>query len=147
MNMNTQREYERDFYSWTLHNAKILREGKFSEVDIENVAEEIESMGKRDRRQLVNRLSVLIAHLLKWKHQPIRRSNSWKLTIKEQRNKAFELIEESPSLKHELELKLNTAYNNAVVIAAKQTSSDISSFPEFCPFTMEQCLNEQFFPE
>jgi hypothetical protein len=147
MGMNTQREYERDFYSWTLHSAQLLREGKFSEIDIENVAEEIESMGRRDRRQLVNRLSVLIAHLLKWKHQPIRRSNSWKLTIKEQRNKVFELLEESPSLKHELESKLSAAYNNAVVTAAKQTSSDISGFPEFCPFTIEQCLNGQFFPE
>ena len=140
-------EYDRDFYAWTLHNAELLRHRKFSDLDIENMAEEIESMGKRDKRQLINRLSVLLSHLLKWQHQPIRRNKSWELTIKEQRNKVFELLEESPSLKHELELKINVAYNNSIVMAAKQTALDLSSFPLSCPFTIEQCLNDQFFPE
>ena len=72
---HVKREYERDFYSWTLHSAQLLRDGKFSEVDIENVAEEIESMGKSDKRQLINRFALLISHLLKWQYQPERRGN------------------------------------------------------------------------
>ena len=147
MTANVQHEYNTDFYAWTAHNANMIRKGNFSEVDRENIAEEIESMGKRDRRQLINRLAVLISHLLKWQYQPMRRSNSWELTIKEQRNKVFELLEDSPSLKHELELRQNTAYRNAVFMAAKQTGLGVSNFSEDCQFTIEQCLDAQFFPE
>lgn len=145
--MNTKNEYERDFYSWTLHSAQLLREGNFLEVDIENVAEEIESMGRRDRRLLVNRIAVLISHLLKWQHQPIRRSNSWKLTINGQRNKVFELLEESPSLKYELEKKIDNAYEKSILIVARETGLSSDTFPSQCPFNFEQYLNKKFFPE
>lgn len=147
MSTKNQLSYEKDFYAWSIHNAKLLRAGKLSEIDIENIAEEIESMGKGEKRELINRLAVLIAHLLKWKYQPIRRSRSWKLTIKEQRIQLAHLFEESPSLKHEIELKLKDAYEQAVVIAERETALEEKTFPKKSPFDLKQCLNQNFFPE
>ncbi len=147
MSAKLKDEYDSDFYLWTLHNAELIRQGKFSEVDVENVAEEIESMGRSDKRQLINRLAVLIAHLLKWKFQSDRRSNSWKATIKEQRMQTVDLLDESPSLKHELDLKLARAYQQAVLIAMSETGLDKKTFPATCPFVLDECLNESFFPE
>src|SRR5579872_5517180 len=103
MAKNIQQEYEKDFYAWAVHNARLLRAGKLSEIDVENIAEEIESMGKSEKRELISRLAILLSHLLKWKCQPERRSRSWKLTIKEQRFELIDLLAESPSLKHEIE--------------------------------------------
>lgn len=147
MTKNIQKEYEKDFYAWTIHNAKLLREGKLSEVDIEHIAEEIESMGKSEKRELINRLAVLIAHLLKWKYQPGNRGNSWKYTIKEQRLRLSRLIEESPSLKNELKKRIDEAYEDACYIALSQTGLDEKTFPKTCPFELKQCLNQSFFPE
>src|SRR5437016_556236 len=113
--------YNQDFYAWIMHNAKLLRQGKFSQVDVEHVAEELESMGKSDKRELSNRLALLLAHLLKWKFQAERRSNSWKYTIEEQRFELNELLEDSPSLNHELDLKFSLAYKKALLLAAKDT--------------------------
>lgn len=102
--------YEKDFYAWAIQHAELIRQRKFSEIDVEHVAEEIESMGRRDKRTLMNRLSVLIVHLLKWKFQPVKRGNPWRLAIKEQRIKLMRLLEESPSLRHELALKIHETY-------------------------------------
>lgn len=113
MAKNIHKEYEKDFYAWAIHNAQLLREGKLSEVDIENIAEEIEDMGKSEKRELINRLAVLIAHLLKWKFQSSRRSNSWKYPVKEQRLRLNRLMKESPSLKNELEKRIHEAYEDA----------------------------------
>lgn len=147
MTINIHEEYNQDFYSWTKHNAELLRQGKLSEIDIENIAEEIESMGKRDKRELVSRLAVLMAHLLKWTFQPGNRGNSWRYTIKEQRIRIRKLLEESPSLKYEISLKVTEAYEEAVVIAVGETGLDESNFPVNSPFTFEQCLDQYFFPE
>jgi Domain of unknown function DUF29. len=147
MNNPAYQAYDKDFYAWAIHTAELLRQGKFNEVDIENVAEEIESMGRSDKRSLTNRLAVLMAHLLKWKIQPERRSRSWKLTVKEQRIRVTRLLKTSPSLKHEVNSTLSEAYEQAVVIAARQTELDESVFPEKCPFSLNHCLDEQFFPE
>jgi hypothetical protein len=140
-------EYEKDFYAWTSHNAQLLRKGKFSQLDIKNVAEEIESMGKRDKRELISRLSILIAHLLKWQFQSVRRSKSCLLTIKNQRLDIIDLLKESPSLKHEIELQFSHAYKKAILYAAEQTGLEENVFPSECPFTSAQCLDTQFFPE
>ena len=146
--MTTKRnqEYEKDFYAWAIHNAKLLREGNLSKVDIENVAEEIESMGKRERRELINRFAILIAHLLKWEYQPARRSKSWECTIKEQRFELIDLLEESPSLKHEIGEQLSHAYKRALLISGKDTGFDLKTFPKSCPFSLKQILNQKFFP-
>jgi hypothetical protein len=144
---NTQEAYEKDFYAWTSYNAKLLREGRLSEIDVKNIAEEIESMGKSERRELMNRLAVLMAHLLKWQYQPGNRGNSWKYTIKEQRFRLSKLIEDSPSLKHELDKLIDEAYEDARYIALSETGLDEETFPTQCPFELKQCLNQSFFPE
>ncbi len=140
-------QYNKDFYAWTIYNAALIRQGNFSKVDIEHVAEEIESMGKRERRELINRLSVLIAHLLKWQFQPARRCNSWKYTIEEQRNEITDLFDDSPSLKHEIDQQLDRAYAKAVLIAATETDLGKEVFPKSCSFSLKQALSQNFFPE
>lgn len=145
--MKTNPKYNQDFYAWALYSAKLLRQGKFKEIDVEHMAEEIESMGSRDKRELVNGLAVLIAHFLKWQFQADRRSNSWKSTIKEQRIQVNDLLEESPSLKHELVDRWNHAYEKAVLLAAAETGFPEKSFPEQCPFQLKQCIDSEFFPE
>ena len=102
--MNNSSIYNTDFYAWTLHTAKLLRQGKFKEIDVEHIAEEIHSIGGRERRELSNRLALLIMHLLKWQFQSVNGDNSWKYTIKEQRIQIKELLEDSPSLKSELSI-------------------------------------------
>jgi len=141
------KSYEKDFCAWAFRSAELLRNKQFGEIDIENIAEEIESMGKSARRELTNRLAVLFAHLLKWKFQPERRGNSWKNSIEEQRDEIIELIEDSPSLKYELNDKLERAYKRGVLIASTETEMPKEMFPENCPFTLEDCLNIDFLPE
>lgn len=147
MTKHIQKEYETDFYAWTIHNSKLLREGKLSEADIENIAEEIESMGKNDKRELISRLAVLIAHLLKWQMQPERRSNSWKSTIIEQRDEILDLIEESPSLKYEIKEKISRSYQKAVRRAATEMGIKESVFKTVCPFSLDEILNPDFLPD
>jgi hypothetical protein len=138
------KKYNIDFYAWALHNATLLKQGKFSEVDVEHVAEEIESLGKSDKRELINRCAILLAHLLKWQFQPDKRSNSWKYTLEEQCDEILELLEDSPSLKYELEEKWERAYKKAVRIAVADTGMSQNSFPETCPFCLDDILNPDF---
>ena len=139
--------HDSDFYAWTKETAQLLKEGRVSEVDIKNIAEELESMGNSDKRALISCFSVLIAHLLKWKHQKEKRSKSWSLTIKNQRVMVKDLLKDSPSLKHQIQSKIEVAYTNARLMAEKETGLNIDTFPEECPFTLEQCLNEEFWPD
>jgi hypothetical protein len=140
-------DYDKDFYAWSLHNAALIREGKLSEVDLKNVAEEIESMGKGNKRELISRLSILLSHLLKWKFQPGHRGKSWELTIKEQRFEVQDLLDESPSLNHELDEQINHAYKRALIIAEKETGLNVDTFPKTCPFSLKEALKENFFPK
>lgn len=98
-------DYETDFYAWLMYNAELLRQGRFSEIDRNAIAEELESMGKREKRELISRLAVLIAHLLKWVYQPEKRSYSWECTIKEQRKEIFYVLQDSPSLTSRIDEK------------------------------------------
>jgi len=140
-------EYDRDFCYWLEQNVALLRAGKLTEIDIENISEELESMGKSQHHELISRLRVLFIHLLKWQYQPEQRSSSWKGTIVEQREQIFQLIETSPSLKHEIDSKIIKAYRGAVkyVVAESGLAEDI--FPCQCPYTLEQILNEDFYPQ
>lgn len=145
--MNSLRDvYHRDFYTWAIQNVQLIRQCRFSELDMEHIAEELECMGKSEKRELISRLSVLIAHLLKWLFQPELRSNSWQYTIEEQRRCAVDILEDSPGLRHEIEDKLTKAYGNAILIAARETGFGKSHFPEHCPFSLEQILDENFWP-
>ncbi len=138
--------YEKDFYTWSLKNAEFLREGKFNEIDALNLAEEIESMGKSDRRSLFNHLRVLLAHLLKWQFQTQDRSNSWKSSIRNARFHIKKLLEDSPSLKNHIPSKFDATYEEAVIIATDETGIIENDFPTHCPFTLDECLNNDFLP-
>jgi type II secretory pathway component PulM len=105
--------YDEDFAIWTSETARLLRERRFDEVDIEHVAEEIEDMGKRDKRELYSRLTVLIAHLLKWKWQPERKTKSWRSTIVTQRAELRRLFEQSPSLRAIVHDAADDVYSDA----------------------------------
>lgn len=147
MNSKLHQEYDKDFYMWTVHNAELIRQGKLSEVDLEHVAEEIESMGKSDRRELINRLALLLSHLLKWQYQPERCGNSWKYTIKTQRFEVAELLKDSPSLKYELDKQLEHAYEKALLLAVEETGLSQTTFPRSCSFSLDQVLDSDFFPD
>jgi hypothetical protein len=140
-------KYEQDFYAWAMQTVQALREGRLSEADLEHVAEELEDMGRSEKRALTNRLAVLLRHLLKWRHQPERHGNSWRYTIEEQRVRVAKLLEDNPSLKHELEGMVSHAYRLAVLRAARETGISKSVFPDTCPFTLEQILDDGFWPE
>lgn len=142
-----QQEYNQDFFAWINHNVELLHEGKISEIDVENLAEELESMGRRERRELLNRLAVLLSHLLKWKMQPVLRGNSWKYTIQEQRRRILKLLKDSPSLKHELEENLEEAYEDAIFKTVRETGIEKEKFSTKCPFSLSQSLDDSFFPE
>jgi len=140
-------KYEEDFYGWAMTNAELLKKKKFSEVDMENIIEEIESMGRSEKNQLTNRLSVLIAYLLKWELQPDFRGRSWHGTIREQRKQAQILLEENPSLKGKLPEILNNAYDLAISQIEKETPIDLKILPNKCPYAFEQCIDSNFYPE
>jgi hypothetical protein len=139
--------YGEDFYAWAEEQARLLRAGEFSQLDIANIAEEVEDMGRSIRRELRNRLAVLTMHLLKWAYQPGHRSPSWSGTIKEQREQVTELIEESPSLRSLPTADLGRIYRLAVSKALRDTGLPEATFPAECPFTPEQILSEEFLPE
>jgi hypothetical protein len=139
--------YNKDFYAWAINNSRLLKQGRISEIDVENIAEEIESIGKSERRELLNCFAVLIAHLIKWLHKPAKRSKSWELTIKEQRFEIVDLLTDSPSLKSDLEKQMSHAYEKALIIAEKETGLKKKNFDTKCPFSLKQLLDQKFFPE
>jgi hypothetical protein len=139
--------YDEDFFAWTQEQAQLLRTGEFSQLDIENIAEELESMGRSDRREIESRLVVLLAHLLKWQVQIRLRSRSWSATIQEQRDRIQDLLGESPSLRPVVSSMRPALYTRARRVAADQTGLDEIAFPSECPFTPEQILSEDFLPE
>ena len=138
--------YEHDFYAWANEQATLLRTGNLSAADIEHIAEEIESMGKTEKRELVNRLSVLIAHLLKWQFQSSFRSKSWFRTIREQRFRLQRHMVDNPSLKSSLNEAINDGYRLAVIIATDETNLDEATFPPTCPWSFDQLMDERFWP-
>ena len=139
--------YQKDFYSWLMQNAELIQRGRLSEIDTDNIAEELESMGRSEKRELLSRLIVLIAHLLKWTYQAEKRTYSWECTIEEQRHQVIDVLEDSPSLKNQLEERLTSAYQRAVVMAAKETGIKKKHFPANCPFSLIQVMDKDFYPE
>jgi len=138
--------YERDFYAWTQEQAKLLKQKKWGCLDVPNLIEEIESLGRQERRELKNRLGILLGHLLKWEFQSSNRSRSWFLTIRQQRYQIGDLLEDNPSLKSYLSEALPKGYRDALSLAIRETSLSYKVFPQECPYTLEQILNLDFFP-
>jgi Domain of unknown function DUF29 len=151
MNKHTPKQhlatYDSDFYLWSAGQAALIREGKFDQLDIENVAEEIESLGRSDRKSLTSQVQRLLAHLLKWQFQPTRRSKSWKLSIYSARDEIKVILDDSPSLNDALSAGLDKAYLSAKKRAALETGLSAASFPDECPYSLQQVLDEDFWPE
>lgn len=141
-----QDTYETDFYAWANMQAKLLRTGALDQADIEHIAEEIESMGKGELRELENRLAMLFRHLLKWRFQPTHRSRSLELTIKEQRRRLRRHLAQNPSLESKLPQAREDAYGDAILDAARQTGLAEEAFPAVCPFTLQQALDDGWWP-
>lgn len=139
--------YETDFYAWTQEQAQLLRERRWADLDLENLIDEVGSVGGSERREIRNRLVGLIAHLLKWKYQPGRRGPSWRRTISEHRRQLADIVQTSPRLRNYLISQVHERYLGGTLDAADQTGIAIGLFPEECPFTFEQVLDLNFFPE
>jgi len=147
MAMKAVELYEKDFYRWAIHNADLLSAGEVAKADIQHIAEEIRDMGSRERRELLSRLRVLLAHLLKGQAQPEHRSRSWRGTILNQRHEIAALLDEMPSLHRWLDEGVPTAYRRAVEIAAAETGFPRTGFPKECPFSLKKALDTRFWPK
>jgi hypothetical protein len=139
--------YDTDFYSWTQEQAQLLRERRWSDLDLENLIDEVASVGGSEKREVRNRLTVLLAHLLKWKYQPGRRGPGWTGTIFEQRGQLADILEASPSLRSYFLKQVEERNLSGRLLAAKETGIAFGLFPEECPFTPEQVLDLEYFPE
>ncbi|NOS87336.1 MAG: DUF29 domain-containing protein [Methylococcaceae bacterium] len=142
--MNVKTLYEHDFYSWIQHHVALLKDSRFDEMDVNNLIEELEGMAKKDERELVSRLIILIAHLLKWQYQPNMQSNSWQSSIIEQRAQILFLLEDVPSLSNKISAALLRAYPKAREIAVKETG--LVDLPKQCPYNEKQMLDDDFYP-
>jgi predicted nucleic acid-binding Zn-ribbon protein len=140
--MQTTTLYEQDFYAWTQQQTDLLRSGQLAQLDVENLIEEIESLGKQERQELENRLGVLLGHLLKWHYQPEARSKSWFYTIKEQRNKINRLLTQNPSLKPYLPEAITFGYEDGLLLVGKETPLDPNQLPQSCPFSNEDIFEQ-----
>ena len=138
--------YETDFYAWTQEQVQLLRNRQFDAIDLENLIEEVESLGRQERRELENRLSILIGHLLKWEYQPEKRSDSWLATIRIQRRDTLKLLKENPSLKSYLEEAVGEAYENGRDLAKLETKLAITTFPTECLYRFSEILDPEFYP-
>lgn len=144
--MKTADLYDLDFAAWAETNAELLRAGRFSEVDLENVAEEIGDLAKRERHALRSRLKRLIQHLLKWEFQPEKRGTSWQKTIAEHRDAISVLLKESPSLQPGFADLAGETYSTAAKLAAIEMRLEVKTLPSSCPYTMEQLLDLDYLP-
>jgi hypothetical protein len=135
--------YDTDYVAWLQEQVAHLHAGRLAALDVENVAEELESLMRKERRALGNRLEVLILHLLTWDHQPDQRANRWRATVAEQRRRIRRLLLDSPGLKNELEPICRAAYPDAVQGAAIETRLSESTFPATLPYTVEQIFERE----
>jgi hypothetical protein len=141
--------YEADVMAWAREQAQWLRAGRFDALDIEHIAEEIEDVGKSEQRELENRMTVLLAHWLKWQCQTDRRGNSWRNTIREQRSRVASRLRKTPSLKADLQAPewWSGVFADALDIATRETGFLYEAFPETCPWSFEQIIDPEFWPD
>lgn len=147
--MSKQNLYDQDFYSWTLEQARLLREARLSDIDAVNIAEELEDMGQGRERSLESQLTRLMTHLLKWQYQPEGRAwsgNSWKASIHGARRDIQKLLRKNPGLKPKLPEAFEDAYASAVDWAIAETNLPEARFPTACPWSLEQALDDGFWP-
>lgn len=132
--------YDRDFFAWTQDQADALRRRSANEIDWENLLEEVESLGRQEQGELTSHMTVLLTHLLKWQHQPARRSRSWMLTVLEQREQIRRLLRDNPSLKPRLATVLEDAFRVARLRAAKEMRVSLKALPAENPYSWDQAM-------
>lgn len=143
-------KHDEDFYGWAMAEANLLRQRRLGDLDFDNLIEELESMGASERRELVSRLAQLIFHLLKWQLQPDYREfnkRSWEGSIIGQRKQISRLMRDNPSLKSILSQSMTDGYEDAQVFIIKETPIDLKKMPQECPYTFEQIMDDEFYPE
>ncbi len=145
----TATRYDKDVLLWSQEQARLLRAGRFDELDIEHLADEIEDVGKSEKRELANRMAVLLAHLLKWSRQQEIRTNSWRATISHQRKRIALALKETPSLKTVMRDGdwQEAVWLDAVAQASKETGLPEEGLPETSPWKMELAVDADFWPE
>ncbi len=139
--------YDRDFYAWVNEQAALLRAGDLSRADVENIAEELERLGRTEKREFVSRLTALLLLLLRARFQPKRRSPAWKDAISSARGQLLEHLEDNPSLKDKLTEAMASAFRNARRAAIDEAGLDEGVYPLACPWTFEKMVDERFWPE
>ncbi len=139
--------YDRDFYAWTEAMAHALRSNRWSTLDIKNLVEEMESLGRRERQESENRLAILLGHLLKWQYQDSQRSNSWRATLRKQRRRIQKLLLENPSLKPYIATAIAEAYLDGRDLAIQETNLPDETFPIDCPYEFETAIDAEFLPD
>jgi len=138
--------YEGDYNLWLEKTAQILREGRLDELDLANLMEEIEDMSRSQKDALESNLCIVLMHLLKYKYQPEKRSNSWRYTLREHRRRIIKALKNSLSLKRYFEEALTECYEDGRKLAADETGLPLGNFPPECPFTPEQILDSEYLP-
>ena len=136
--------YEGDFYTWTQEQAAMLRAGRLTELDLEHLAEEIEDLGKEQFKQLTSAYRTILIHMLKWDHQPDRRSRSWAGSIATQRVQARHTLDDNPGLRSRIDVALARAYERAKIEAATQMRLDRRSLPPECPYSLDEIMTREF---
>ncbi|HEY3621840.1 MAG TPA: DUF29 domain-containing protein [Roseiarcus sp.] len=141
--------YDKDVILWSEKQARLLRAGRFAELDVEHLADEIEDVGKSEKREFASRMAVLLAHLLKWSRQPKMRTNSWRLTIVDQRKRIALAIKATPSLNAVMRDPdwREDIWLDARAQVRKETDLTEDELPEACPWTMQQAADQDFWPE
>lgn len=139
--------YDTDFVEWADQTVELLRQGKFSALDIENLIIEVKDLGNRERKALRSQLTRLLMHLLKWQYQPEKPSNSWSLSIRDARKQIKRLVRDAPSLNNHLTEKFDLCYQDAVEDAVDETGLPLETFPTECPYTVEQAIDREFLPK
>ena len=139
--------YDQDFFGWAQLQARLLRDGRVSEADLDHIAEEIEDMGRNRQQELRNRLAVLLLHLLEWQYQSGRRTRSWSSTIREQRARIADHLQANPSLRPLLAESIETGYRYALLRVDRETGMSPEEFPPHCPYSNGEILDGSFFPD
>jgi hypothetical protein len=137
-------DYDNDFYSWSLEQARLVREEQWTQIDRENVAEEIESLGREQFNKLESAFRVLLMHMLKWDHQPKRRSRSWVISIKDQRLAINHILADNPGLRPRIPEAIERAYARAKLAAANETKLDEAVFPENLAYGFDDIMTREF---
>ncbi|MCM0592325.1 MAG: DUF29 domain-containing protein [Gloeotrichia echinulata IR180] len=146
-NTSCSQLYDQDFYLWIQTNIELLQQGRLTELDLENLIEELTTMGRSEKKATRSNLEVVLMHLLKYRYQAEKRSGSWRATIREHRKRLRLAFVESPSLQPYFYEVFSECYDHARLLAADETELHLATFPQQSPFTPEQVLDPDFLPE